>query len=156
MSETPDRLERSPGAIENQSGYLVADVGATSLGFPVDGITEVLRPSGLARVPWAPSWTWGVASHHGRIYTLIDLARLAEVPDPPQPQVALLVDRPDLQLGIGVASVQVVEERAAVKLTDLRYHLPDASWIMESLSTTELSFHRLDLERVVASVLERF
>ncbi len=95
-------------------------------------------------------------NHQGRIYTAVDLARFASVPEAAAPRVAVLVDHPELQIAFAVAGVEVVEARAAVKITELRYFLPDTSWIVESLSTPELDFHRVDLDRVVDAVERGF
>lgn len=136
--------------------YLVCDLGPTRLGFPVEAVTEVLPAVALARVPWAPAWVAGVLNHQGRIYTVVDLASLASVPDGAPPTVAVLVDHPELQIAFGVAGVEIVEARDAVKISELRYFLADTSWIVESLSTPELDFHRVDLDRVVDAVERAF
>ncbi len=136
--------------------YLVCDLGPTRLGFPVEAATEVLRADVLARVPWAPAWVAGVINHQGQIYTAVDLGRFAAIPETAPACVAVLVDHAELHIAFAVAGVEVVEARAAVQVSDLRLYLPDASWIVESLSTPDLDFHRVDLRRVVDAVEQAF
>ncbi len=136
--------------------FLVCDLGVTRLGFPVDSVTEVLGPRPLARVPWGPPWLAGVINHRARVHSVVDLGRFAEIPEAAAPSVFVLVDRPELNLAFGVAGVQVVERRTTVQVTELRYYVPEAAWILEALSTPEFEFHVLDLEGVVDAVVERF
>ena len=139
--------------------YLVADVGVVHLGFDVELVSEVLPLSGVARVPWAPRWVYGVMNHQGRLLTLVHLARFLELGEAAEVQdrgVAVVVDRPDLNLGLCVGSVAIVEARDAVKVSQIKQFLTQASWITESLSTPALEFQNLDLRRVIDAIEEAF
>lgn len=136
--------------------FLVCDLGPTRLGFPVEAVSEVLRSDGLARVPWSHDWVAGVLNHQGRMYTVVDLGRFAAVPESAEPKVCVLLDHEELAIAFAVAGVEVVEARAAVQVSDLRFFLPDATWIVESLQTPDLEFHRVELSRVVDAVERAF
>lgn len=136
--------------------FLVVDLGSVHFGFDLELTTEVLVLSRCARVPWAPPWVHGVINHHGQLFTVVDLARFLEVPDAAEPEKVVLVDRPDLNLGLAVRGVEVVESRHAVRITEVKHFMPHAAWITESLSTPTLDFQHLDLRRVVDGIEESF
>ncbi len=136
--------------------YLVLDVGPTRLGFDVSAAREVFNLPTRARVPWAPPWVQGVAHRHGKLITLVDLGRFLDVPEPGVPQVGVLLDRGDLSLALVGTGVQVVDGRNAVRVTELRYFVPNSALVLESLSTPAFEFHHIDIEQVVFGIAEAF
>ncbi len=146
-------MEPSP---DDGRRFLVADLGVARLGFDLARITEVLPLTRTARVPWAPAWVHGVLNHQGRLLTVVDLARFLEVGDPRPARVAAVVDQPSLSLALAVGTVAIVEARHAVRVTELKYYLPQSDWVVEALSTPDLNFHHLDVDRVVRGIVEAF
>ncbi len=136
--------------------YVVADLGPARFGFDVSLVTEVLPLARIARVPWGPHWVHGVMNHQGRLLTLVDLGQFLELADSAPPNLVAVVDRADLNLGLCVAGVEIVEARNAVKVSQIKQFLPHASWILEALSTAELEFQHLDLRRVIDGIEEAF
>jgi chemotaxis signal transduction protein len=137
------------------SGDQPAD-GPVRCGFDVSQVTEVLPMTAVARVPWAPRWVCGVMNHQGRLLTLVDLGRFLELNDSAPPSVAVVIDRADLNLALCVSEVAIVEARDAVQVGQIKQFLAQASWITEALSTPELSFQHLDLQRVIDAIEEAF
>lgn len=135
---------------------MVLDVGPARLGFDVESTREVFTLPQRARVPWAPHWVAGVAYRSGKLITLVDLGRFLEVPDPAVPLVGVTLDREDLDIALVGRGVQVVDGRNAVRISELRYFVPNTALIQESLSTAEFEFHRVDLDQIVLGVAEAF
>ena len=135
-----------------QERFLVAALGPVHCGFDVSLVTEVLPMTAVARVPWAPPCLVGVMTHQGRLLTLVDLARFLGLSEAAAPTVAIVVDRPDLNVALCVREVAIVEARAAVRVGQVKQFLPQASWITEALSTPGLDFQHLDLARVIDAI----
>jgi chemotaxis signal transduction protein len=125
-------------------------------GFGVELVTEVLPLPNPVRVPWAPKWVIGVMNHHGRLVTVVDLARFLELPGDDAPRIVVLVDRPDVNIGFAVSTVSVVDTRDAVEQSAPKQYLAHADWVVGALSTPELDFQKLDLPRVVEGVEAAF
>lgn len=134
--------------------FLVLDHGAARFGFPVALVTEVLPLARVSRVPWSPRWLHGVMNHQGRLITLVDLGLFLGLPEPAPPNVVAVLDRPDLSLGLTAAGVAIVEARDVVQTGQVKQFIPQASWIVEALGTTDLSFQHLDLRRVIDGIEE--
>lgn len=142
--------------IRDRLRFLVAELGPVRLGFDAASVTEVLPLPRCTRVPWAPPWVEGVVHHQGRVVTVVHLARFLGVPEPEPPTVGVLLDVREYDLALGVGGVRVIDGRHTVRVTELKYFLPEASWVVESLSTTDLDFHHLDVHRVVAGIEASF
>lgn len=125
-------------------------------GFGVELVTEVLPLPTPVRVPWSPKWVIGVMNHHGRLVTVVDLARFLELPGDDAPRIVILVDRPDVNIGFAVSTVSVVDTRDAVEQRAPKQYLAHADWVVGALSTPELDFQQLDLPRVVEGVEAAF
>ncbi len=136
--------------------FLVANLGAARLGFDLNRITEVIPLARCARVPWGPAWLTGVISHQGRLLNVVDLGAFLEVAEPTPCRVAAVVDRPALGLALAVGQVSIVDERHAVRVSELKFYLPRSDWVLEALSTPETDFHHLDVDRVVEAIVENF
>ena len=63
-------------------------VGRDRYAIAVSWIREVLVPGLRIAVPRAPSAVWGVDTHHGRAYAVIDLRTFFNVPGQVAPAVA--------------------------------------------------------------------
>jgi purine-binding chemotaxis protein CheW len=76
---------------------IVADIGGTSYGIPVDHLLEVEYVPNVAPVPNTEDWIHGVVNLRGSILTLIDPARLLHIGNwsrTPQSRM-LIVERDD-------------------------------------------------------------
>jgi len=136
--------------------YLVVDLGVAHFGFDLEFTTEALPLPRTAKVPHGPPWLLGVFNHHGALVTVVDLARFLEIAPPAEPSVVVLVDRPDLNLGLAAGGVKVVEARDTVRVSEIKHFMPHASWVTDSLSTPTLNFQSLDLARVIDGIEEAF
>ena len=137
------------------SRFLVVETGPLALGLDAANTPEILPLGACARVPWAPPWVRGVVDHHGRLVTMVDLARFLGL-DGAQPRVAVHLDRVDLPLAFCVSAAHLVEARDAVRMQNIEHRLPQAGWVIEALSTPSLTFERLDLDRVLAALEAAF
>ncbi|MGZ6140175.1 MAG: chemotaxis protein CheW, partial [Myxococcaceae bacterium] len=72
--------------------HVVFLLDATRYALPLVAVREVvLQPDGVVRVPRAPASVVGVVNLRGRVVTVVDFARLLELPPPTQPQRKLIV-----------------------------------------------------------------
>ncbi len=150
--------DEAPGAPAGR--FVVVDLDGVRFGLEVDRVAEVFPLPACARVPHAPGWVRGATVRGGRLLTLVDLAAFFELggaggPDP-RPAVCVRLDDPELALAWVVAGVEVVEERDTVPSVDPRVALSDPGFVLDSRLTPRFDFHRLDLDRVLAAVRERF
>lgn len=151
--------DEAPGAPAGR--FVVVDLGGVRFGLEVDRVAEVFPLPPCARVPHAPGWVRGATVRGGRLLTLVDLAGFFELDDAPdagdpRPAVCVRLDDPELALAWVVAGVEVVEERDTVPSVDPRVALSDPGFVLDSRLTPRFDFHRLDLDRVLAAVRERF
>lgn len=91
--------------------HVVFLLEATRYALPLAAVREVVvQPDGLVRVPRAPSAVLGVVNLRGRVVTVVDFARLLELPRPSHPPAKLvLLDRGRRDLALSVTEVEGIE-----------------------------------------------
>lgn len=91
--------------------HVVFLVDATRYALPLSAVREVvLQPDGVVRVPRAPPPVVGVVNLRGRVVTVVDFARLLEIPAPTQTQRKLiLLERGRRDLALSVTDVEGIE-----------------------------------------------
>lgn len=79
---------------------------------PLSAVREVVVPPDMwSRVPRAPPAVRGVINLRGRVVTVVELARLIGLSEPPTPpQKIVLLDRGRRDLGLLVTDVDGIEE----------------------------------------------
>ena len=91
--------------------HVVFRLDATRYALPLSAVREVVvQPEALVRVPRAPHPVLGVVNLRGRVVTVVDFARLLDLPHPTQPQRKLvLLDRGRRDLALSVTEVEGIE-----------------------------------------------
>jgi purine-binding chemotaxis protein CheW len=104
--------------------HVVFLLDTTRYALPLVAVREVvLQPDGLVRVPRAPPPVLGVVNLRGRVVTVVDFARLLELPPPALPQRKLiLLDRGRRDLALSVTDVEGIEtvERVSTQAREAR------------------------------------
>jgi purine-binding chemotaxis protein CheW len=72
---------RAAGPAGPQLSYLAFHKGRERYGIPIDNVVEVLALEHCSPVPLAPRFSPGVVLWRGAILSLVDLARLFEIPE---------------------------------------------------------------------------
>ena len=91
--------------------HVVFLVDGTRYALPLGAVREVVvQPESLVRVPRAPPAVLGVVNLRGRVVTVVDFARLLELPRPTHPARKLvLLDRGRRDLALSVTEVEGIE-----------------------------------------------
>jgi chemotaxis signal transduction protein len=109
-SEFPIKNGRMP------SQYLIVSVGQRRCAFPVESVSETMRPPRLSTLPSAPAFISGVGRVRGEIIVVVDgRALLACEPLPaelPGAQRMVVLKAGDRTFGLTVDSVEMVTEIA--------------------------------------------
>src|SRR6266481_5804879 len=98
--------------LAQESAYKLAilKAGSMSLGLFEDQITTIAEWSEPTPLPFAPASVLGIVSIQGRMFTVLDLARLVSPNEAdvaaPRPQQFIVALRGDKQLALAVASSQ--------------------------------------------------
>ncbi len=95
-------------------------VGRDRYAIAVGAIREVLQPGLRIAVPRAPSAVWGVDTHHGRAYAVIDLRTFFAVPSGTPAAVAseqriIALESHDRDLALLVDAVDSVGPREEIR-----------------------------------------
>jgi purine-binding chemotaxis protein CheW len=70
-----DRSEAAAPRASRIQTWVTFDVAAETYGVPVERVHEILRVSGITRVPHAPPMVRGVTNMRGRILAIVDVRR---------------------------------------------------------------------------------
>jgi len=144
--------------LAKESAYklTILKTGSMSLGLFEDQITTIAEWSEPTPLPFAPASVLGIVSIQGRMFTVLDLARLvspneADVVAPRGPQRLIVALRGDEQLALAVASSQETLEVIAADIMAPKEHS-----LHLFLGTVELAgeeVHVLDVKELFPSVI---
>jgi chemotaxis signal transduction protein len=115
--------------VEQESAYKlkVLKVGSMSLGLFEDQITTIAEWNEPTPLPLAPASVLGVVSIQGRMFTVLDLARLvspieADVVTPRNPRQLIVALRGGEQLALAVDASEEMLEVIAADIKDPKEH----------------------------------
>ncbi len=131
----------------------MAELGPGRVGFHLDRSEEILETPSLSRIPWAPSWVCGALYHAGALWTIVDLGRFLGVPGEGPLESIVLLRGGAARVGFGVRATELVE---APKQAVVTLELRRSEWIVDSLSNGVLDYHHIDLDAILAAILEAF
>lgn len=114
-----EMVQTKPAARDDAPLLLSFRVGKDRYAIAVSWIREVLEVGLRIAVPRAPSAVWGVDTHHGRAYAVIDLRTFFGVRDAaapvPSEQRIIALESHDKDLALLVDAVEAVGPREAIR-----------------------------------------
>ena len=129
-------------------------VGKDRYAIAVTWIREVLEPGLRIAVPRAPSAVWGVDTHHGRAYAVIDLRTFFGVKDvppaPPGEQRIIALESHDRDVALLVDAVDSVGPKEAIRGASLE--ISAARWADGLCSVRGNVVGLLAVDRLVADL----
>lgn len=96
-------------ADENRSRGLFFTSGGKLFVIGIDAVEEIVTGSAFTPVPLAPPSVVGVVNHRGRIYTVMDFARLAGLGKGEETETSVFLHRPEMAVGFAVTDVEDIE-----------------------------------------------
>jgi purine-binding chemotaxis protein CheW len=141
-----------PGASVSDRGapvpYVVFRVDATRYALPLPAIREVVvLPEPLVRVPRSPPPVLGVVNLRGRVVTVVDFARLLDLPaasSPPRKLVLLDRGRGDLALLVSDVDGMETVEKVSIAARESRAPVRGLARV-KGLAVTILDAEALDV-----------
>jgi chemotaxis signal transduction protein len=103
-----DRQDRQQ-AEEKRERMLFFRSGGELFALAIDAVEEVVVSSDLAPVPMAPPSIVGIVNHRGRIFTVLDFARLAGLGAGGGAGTSVFLHRRDMAVGFTVTSIEGIE-----------------------------------------------
>ena len=144
--------------LAQESAYKLAilKAGSMSLGLFEDQITTIAEWSEPTPLPFAPASVLGIVSIQGRMFTVLDLARLvspneADVAAPRGPQQLIVALRGDEQLALAVASSQEMLEVIAADIMAPKEH--SLHLFLGTVEQAGEEVHVLDVKELFPSVI---
>jgi len=88
--------------------HVVFRIGSERYGLPLASVREVVPPATMSLVPRAPAAVRGIMNLRGRVVTVVELARLLDLPpdSPADGGKVLILDRGRRDLGLLVTGVE--------------------------------------------------
>lgn len=107
----------------DQLEFLEFAVADERYGIETAHIREVATATGLTRIPGTPAFIGGIATVRGQILSVLDLARLFDLPNfgEAAPEKLVVLEGPDMPVGILAAAIIGMR---AVRPSDIETSLP--------------------------------
>ena len=142
-------------AQESTYKLTILKVGSMSLGLFEDQITTIAEWSEPTPLPFAPASVLGIVSIQGRMFTVLDLARLVSPNEPDvaarSPQQLIVALRGDQQLALAVASSQQTLEVIATDIMAPKEH--SLHLFLGTVEHDGEEVHVLDVKELFPSVI---
>ncbi len=104
---SPEQILRQ--ADENRSRGLFFTSGGRLFVLGIGAVEEIVTGSTFTPVPLAPPSVVGVVNQRGRIYTVMDFARLAGLGKEGETETSVFLHRPEMAVGFAVTDVEGIE-----------------------------------------------
>jgi len=144
--------DSAPTAAEASSKYLIFLIDDLKLGIDADYVVEILNNQLVTYLPMVPNYVQGIFNMRGQIIPVMDLRARMGKPSLDEPQLMVVLNYENSQLGIFVdavdqmieiphAAMQVMPAKGAQILVSEMCTIPDGSGTMLVLDCEQVFKH---------------